>query len=128
VTDRAFTEVQLAGMQGTHVEHLMDTCRVGTRVDTQDSTGAAVAGYTWSAPLACGLQSKGGTLQEGSTQPITYDAQVRLPMGTVLGAADAVRVTKRHGVAQATPLEYEVVAPPAQGPAGLVLLVAKVVP
>jgi hypothetical protein len=122
VTDRAFTEVQLAGMQGTHVEHLMDTCRVGTRVDTQDSTGAAVAGYTWSAPLACGLQSK------GSTQPITYDAQVRLPMGTVLGAADAVRVTKRHGVAQATPLEYEVVAPPAQGPAGLVLLVAKVVP
>jgi hypothetical protein len=51
-----------------------------------------------------------------------FDAQLRLPINTVISGVDRVRITHRFGVMLLNiGVEYELIGEPMRGPSGLVL-------
>lgn len=115
-----FTPKDLQAMKETQEAHMMDTCKIETRVQTVDSFGQMVESFpTDSEEVRCGLDMQPGTERhnvDGSV--ISYDATIRLPMGTAVTSMDKVKITKRFGVRLDVPLVYEVMSPIQQGPSG----------
>jgi len=119
----AFSAAELAGLQATQVDSLMDTCLVQTwSGSSADSYGQLVETWTDGDALACGYYPKGGREVPGpDAAPIVTDATVRLPLDTTVDRRDRIKLTHRFGVELDTAEVFEIVQEPRRGPSGLQL-------
>lgn len=118
-----FATGELAGMQATAEQSMMDTCVIQTwSSTTDDDWGQREETWTDGSAIACGFNPRGGREVPGpSSEPLLTDATVRLPIDTTVGRNDRVKITHRFGVALAVPLVFDVVQEPRRGPSGLQL-------
>ena len=123
-----FSTADLTNMRAAQDAHMMDTCVLQAAVQTGDTYNQLVE--TWpadAAAIVCGLDMKPGIERHGvDNTVINYDATIRLPYATAPDLKDRVKVTKRHGVALAVPLVYNIVGTVQKGPSGVRLLLKKI--
>lgn len=126
MTSYSFSTLDLAGMQAAQDAHMMDTCTIDVyTIGSTDAYGAPVPTWPAGSPLSCGFHVFKVDEVLGQTMVPTADAQVRLPIGTALGAKDRITVTKRFGVA-VTNVSYVIVGDAVRGPSGLVVNLKRV--
>lgn len=119
---------ELEGMQETQEAAMFDTCVPMKYSEVLDSIGHPTPTWTDGDLQPCGLDMTGGREQRGSQRNlVTWDARLRLPIGSDLGLKDRVRIVLRFG-RPCTPIVYEVDGPAEQGPSGLVVPLKKVEP
>jgi hypothetical protein len=124
---KAFTSDELARMQAAQSDHMMDTCRLGTKTESQSTSGHVSASFSYGAGVACGFSPKGSKVAERPDgSPVFSDASLRLPLGTAVTATDRVKLTHRFGVALSPEEEWDVAGEPARGPSGVVVPLNKV--
>lgn len=115
-----FSSDELSGLQVAQEAAMMDTCIVTRRsTNSIDPYGMPQATWTDGSPIACGLNASANREVMDGAQVVVTDAVLRLPIDTVIGAEDRVTVTRRFGVALATPLYFELIGEPMRGPSGL---------
>ena len=121
MTDLFFTTDDIEFMRDCQNAHMMDTCVIQARVLTVDTFGEMVETFPAdSLPVYCGLDmSPGSERHMPNGAVITYDAAIRLPIGTVVNPVDRIKITKRFQETLAVPLVYEVMSPLQQGVSGL---------
>lgn len=114
-------------MQATNLAAMQDTCVVRSCSRSLDAYGAAVESFTDGAPVACGVEMTSGKENRRKDMNVErIDATIRIPLGTVIKAADHIKVTYRFGVAAAQ--EYEIIGEIRRGPAGYQVDVQELVP
>jgi hypothetical protein len=119
---KAFTSDELASMRTAQEDHMMDTCQLGTKTESQSPSGHVSASFSYGAGVACGFSPKGSKVSERTDgSPVFSDASLRLPLGTAIDATDRVKLTHRLGVALNPEEEWDVAGEPARGPSGLVV-------
>jgi hypothetical protein len=118
---RAFTTTELARLQSTQESAMQDTCDllIYTQIGT-DTHGLPVEDYLISTTSECGLDLR-ASKELVNAEMHVYDARLRLPIDTVIGGIDRIRITHRFGVLLATPLEFDLLGETRRGPSGLVL-------
>lgn len=105
----------------------MDTCVIMSHsAGAANNYGKPADIYVDGAPTACGYKPRSTREAQQGNETVIIDAELRLPIGTAVKAADRVRLTKRYGEALATPLLFSVIGQPAQGPSGLVVNLRRV--
>jgi hypothetical protein len=108
-------------MQGTYEAAMPDTCVRLAYSAILDSYGQPSPTWTAAATsLPCGYNGKSTEVMDGA-QVVLTDGKMRLPMDTVLVTTDRIRLTHRYGVALSTPLVFDIIGAPAQGPMGVVV-------
>lgn len=118
----AFSVDELAEMQVAQVAHYNDTCQVGTYSETQDSFGYPSPGWTYGAVIECGFNPKGGWERASADKTVLKsDASVRLPIGTVIGPKDMVKIISRFGSTLSPSETFQVLSLPMRGPSGLLV-------
>ena len=122
-----FVSSDLAGMQATQTAHMLDTCRRLVFTSAADDYGEMVPTWTEAATdIECGLeQTPGSERGRADMTTLTWDATMRLPIGTSIDAKDRLKVTKRFGVA-ITAIEYGIAGPIQRGPSGIRLRLQEV--
>jgi hypothetical protein len=125
-----FATDELTSLRTCQTAFMADSCQVGTITKTQSATGDMVDGDpAYAAEVVCGLGQVSGfersEYRNGAMTIVKADAKIRLPYGTVIGATNVVKVTKRQGTA-ITPIVYEVMGEPAVGATGIVCYLRKV--
>lgn len=124
---KAFTSDELEGMQAAQEDHMMDACQLGTKTESQSTSGHVSVSFSYSESLACGFSAKGSKVAERPDgSPVFSDAALRLPLGTAVTATDRVKLTHRFGVALSPEEEWDVAGEPARGPSGIVVPLNKV--
>ena len=123
-----FSDTELETMRTAQDGHMLDTGNMQPVTLAQDSFGQVVESWpSNSTSIACGLDMRSGSERHGADKTnVTYDATVRLPIGTAVELRDKFRITKRFGETLATALVFEIVAPIQQGPSGLRLMLKRV--
>jgi hypothetical protein len=106
--------------------HMMDTCLIAEPTSTEDDYNNEVETFTWaSAPQeVCGFN--GNPSREVLNQVPTSEAIVRVPITRTISNRARVRITKRFGETEASPITYEVVGMPRSGPSGKLVWLKKV--
>jgi len=118
---RAFTSTELSRMQTAQEEGMMDTCELLIRTErASDEYGMPVVQWVTQGPIACGLDDTASP-EMLNAEAHAFDAQLRLPIDTVIEAVDRVRITHRFGAMLAEPVEYELLGDALRGPSGLVV-------
>jgi hypothetical protein len=123
-----FSATELETMRTAQDGHMLDTGNVQPYATAQDSFGQVVE--TWptnSASIACGLDMRAGSERHGADKTVvSYDATVRLPIGTTVDLRDKFRVIKRFDETLTTPLVFAIVSPIQRGPSGIRLMLKRV--
>ncbi len=116
-----FTDKELDEMAEDQEAHMLDTCKIQSRVLTGNDFGEQVESWPVDGEeTICGLEMSPGSERhtaEGNT--IQYDAILRLPLETQINPVDRVKITKRFGVRLETALVYEIMSPIQQGASGI---------
>lgn len=129
---RPFSAGELSGMRATQEGAMMDSCLVlAYSPGAPDSFGGlSNPTYTPGDPIPCGYNP---TVKSGNRESVLENktvlgtnAELRLPVDTVIGPRDRVQITHRHGEALGSPITLEVAGPIKRGPSGLVVDVKKV--
>lgn len=116
---KKLTAAELAKMQTTQVESLMDTCVIMTYTQALDDYGAEVTTWPDGATVDCGLNmTPSRESRQADMNVERIDATIRLPLNTVVKSSDKIRITHRFGVA-ITALVFEVIGAVRRGPSGL---------
>lgn len=126
-----FSPGELAMMQATQTAHMQDEGVVYTYAPTTvDAYNLPVAVYTANCCTACGFKPATNEVQR-SGEVALVNAQLRLPISTVIGEHDLFLLTKRYGVAltdtskvngsSVTGQLFAVFGPAERGPSGLVV-------
>jgi hypothetical protein len=100
---------------------MMDTCILLAYSAAQDDYGNASPTWTAGNPIACGLDPTAQSEVMQGTQVVVSDAELRLPIDTVVSNLDRVEITHRHGEELDTHQFVEVIGDPERGASGLVL-------
>ncbi|HUW11281.1 MAG TPA: hypothetical protein VM537_16240 [Anaerolineae bacterium] len=108
-------------MRATQEGAMQDECEILEYSSVSDGYGNPRPRYTAIATLSCGFQHVRPREVLDTGELAMIDATLRLPIDTVIGTHDRVRVTKRYREALATAEVYEIVGPKQRGPSGLVL-------
>lgn len=103
----ALTLNELADFKTVQTGHMMDECVYVRRTTTTNAYGGSTETWVDGDTLACGF----------SFSP----RELRLPHGTAVNECDRIRITKRFGVAESTPITYEIIWPAHSGPSGVVV-------
>jgi hypothetical protein len=124
-----FGTTDLAGMQAAQEGHMMDTCHRLIYSAAASNYGEMVPTYTESSTdIPCGLEQKPGSERwRADMTTLTWDATIRLPIGTTIDTRDRIKITKRFGVA-VSGVAYEIVGPVQRGPSGIRLRLQEVKP
>jgi hypothetical protein len=123
-----FSAEELTNFRTAQDGHMMDTCLVGVRTVSYNTFGEPVEVFTNSAATDCGLDMRSGSERHGEKMTqITYDATMRLPIGTTVNVLDRITVTHRFSEA-VTNITYRVESPVQRGPSGVRVLLRKVDP
>jgi len=114
-----FTAAEIAAMVATQDTWMQDSCQVGTYEFDVDLGGGPTAEYVYGNEIPCGVNTQLGTraLNRYYDSEGTYslaEAVIRLPLGTAIGFADRIRVTKRLGTACAN-VDYDLMGTPSIG-------------
>jgi hypothetical protein len=115
------TAKELAAMRATQAAAFADTAEILRYVaGAPDAYNVPDPQRPADPAIACSFDPRPGTGQAlgGANVPL-YDARARLPIGTVIGQADWIRITHRNGEA-ITPLTFEIVGMPEQTATALV--------
>jgi hypothetical protein len=107
---------------------MMDTCQrqaYGAGVSGSYGTPSA-SGWTPGATLICGFKPFSLKEEMEGTQVVIVDAEMRLPIDTVLDNRDRLKLLTRHGETVSPQPMYEIIGEPERGPSGLVLRLRKV--
>lgn len=123
------TATQITQMQNQAGDLMHDTCVVQTYTSsTVDSYRQPTVTYPDGSAISCGFSWR----QLGNTErlfpelhSLTYDALVRVPIGTTVTRKDRVKLTKRMGVA-ITNIVFEVSGPVMRGPTCLMVPLRRV--
>jgi hypothetical protein len=110
-------------MRGTQDSAMMDTCqRLPYAAGAADAYGNP-GSSSWSAgaTLSCGFKPFSRKEEMDGTQVVIVDAEMRLPIATVLDNRDRLKLTKRHGATISPQPVYEIIGEAERGPSGLVL-------
>lgn len=113
----ALSTDDLAGMQQTQQDHMMDTCKILAYSETEDeSTNRPIRRYTAGDPLACSFDATKQDEVQVEGEVIITDARIRLPIDTELDSRDLIQMTHRFGTALADPVleTYEIIGNPTQ--------------
>jgi len=122
----SFSTSELAGLQSAQDAHMMDTCvRLVYTLGATDSHGKQAESWVVGATIDCGFYPGRSTEVMHWTEVVLTEAQIRLPISTVLNNRDRLRITHKHGVA-ITAETYEIVGQPLRGPSGLLLNLRRV--
>lgn len=117
-----FSPGELGDMRDTQEGAMMDTALLGERVVlSTDDYGMPVVGWSWSAPIVCGLDPTKHVEVMDGTEVIMTDAVLRLPVDALITHVDRVRVTHRYGEMLLTPWTFAVIGMARLGPSGLLL-------
>lgn len=118
---------QLQHFQERQAASLMDTCHHLVYSESQNAINEVVATYTENnTDVPCGLKQSGNERSRKNDTVVQYDATIRLTLSERWNVRDRIKITKRFGVALATPLTYDIVSPAQEGPSGLQYLLRKV--
>jgi hypothetical protein len=124
---KAFSSAELTAFGVAQTDHYNDTCQVGILSESQDSTGFPVPTYTYGTAIECGFNPIGGRERESADKTVLRsDAQVRLPIGTVISQKDQVKIITRHGSTLSPSETYQVSSLPKRGPSGLYMDLVRV--
>lgn len=118
---------ELTRMKATQELHMADVCLILTRSLATDGYGGEVETFTPGSAVYCGFQATSKREVQEQGQVVMAEAELRLPIGTAVTSQDRVRITYRLGTLLATPVDYEVIGHPTQGPSGLKLTLRRVV-
>jgi len=115
-----FSAPEVTALATTQTAWMQDACKIGVYSSGVDSAGGPTSTYTLGSEIACGVDASSGTRAQNryydSDGTYMYvEAVIRLPLGTVVGFADHLTVTKRFGVAVTSPVEYYFMGVPAIG-------------
>lgn len=122
------TANELSGFKTVQTDHMMDECVYVRRTTTANDYGGDVETWTDRETLACGFSFAPSSSREllGSTDVPETSHKLRLPHGTAVNEHDRIRITKRFGVAESTPITYEIIGPAHSGPSGVVVNLQRV--
>jgi hypothetical protein len=123
-----FSAAELADFRTAQDGHMMDTCKIGVRSVTYNTTGEPIETFTLGNAMDCGLDMRPGSERHGENMTqVTYDATARLPIGTVINVLDRLTVTHRFGES-VTNITFRVESPVQRGPSGVRVILRKVDP
>lgn len=110
------------------VNHMFDTCHKLAHSYSSGGLNQQESTYTESmTDIACGFDPSPGSIAHGDQMTtVTWDAVLRLPLGTTFDEKDRFKITKRFGQAQASPLTYRLASPAQVGPTCIRVLLHKV--
>lgn len=113
---------ELAGLREHAEASMLDACVLGSLSESGSGWGTSSApAWTYSTTeIACGVgPQKSDQVMDGSGATITH-VDIRLPHGTVVTGQQRIKVTKRFGVALATPEYYAIEGAPHSGVSGII--------
>lgn len=120
---------RLSRMQQVQESHMFDEVVRLVWSSTKDSLNADISTWTAGITLRCGIDMTGGSEQrDGGRIMVTWDAAIRLPLGTTYDMRDRFRIASRFGQPVLDGTVYEIVSPAEVGPSGIVLNLRKVEP
>jgi len=116
-----FSASELFDLRTAQSGHMLDVGNIQPVSAIADSYGQVVE--TWptnNVDIACGLDMRPGSERHGPDRTITsYEATVRLPIGTEWDMRSRFRVTKLFGETLLIPLVFNFVGPVQRGPSGV---------
>ena len=113
---------ELAGMQDTQEQYMMDTCVIQRRGVIRDSFGGMKETWTSLPPTPCGVHMTGRKeIVRGNGTLMHVTTTLRLPLDTDILETDRVVITHRFGDEIDPQLLFGVVGPPKSGPSGIVI-------
>ncbi len=121
-----FSTGELDDFKSMQEAHMMDTCLIAEPAKTADSNNIPIDGWDWNTAEEsdCGIDTSPG--KEMLDQVPSSTAVMRLPIDTVVSAQARVRVTYRFGIPETSPVTYNVIGTPRQGPSGLLVWLTNV--
>lgn len=121
-----FSAQELDDFELVQEAHMMDTCLIAEPSTTQDDYNNDVETFDWvnAEQSACGFNANPS--KEVLNQVPASEAVIRLPALTVISNQARVRITKRFGATQSSPVDYEVIGMPRLGPSGYLIWLKKV--
>lgn len=126
---QAFSNTELERMQTAQESAMMDACVPMRYSETRDELNHPVGSWEDDDEIVCGLDMRGGDERTGDGRVlVSWDAMLRLPIETVLDLRDRIRIIERFGTELETEIIYQIVAPPQQGPSGLLVKLKKLDP
>lgn len=119
---------ELERLQETQDGAMMDLCIILQHVDgATDDYGKPVEVYQPGQPQICGFDAAARKEVMDGAQAAITDAQMRLPIGTVISNLDRVQVTHRHGVELSDQPVFGLLGIPRRGTSGLLLNLRSIV-
>lgn len=120
---RSFTASELARMRGAQDDAMQDICKIWAYSSTPDSYGNPTPTFTWTGDLsACGFRHVKPSEAHGSGEVPIMDAELRLPIDTIITSLDRVEILQRYGEDLDSSEVYEVTGPIRRGPSGIVVM------
>jgi hypothetical protein len=113
---------ELASLREHAEASMLDACVLGTLAESGSGWGTSSA-PTWTyatTEIACGVgPQQSDQVQDGSGATITH-VDIRLPHGAAVTGQHRIKVTKRFGVALATPEYYAIDGAPHSGVSAII--------
>lgn len=127
---RALTPIELQRMRATQDSAMMDCVVLMPYSESKDSLNHPVPSWAPDGPiLNCGIDMTGGEeIWQGGKVVVTWQARIRLPLGTKFDLRDCVRVVIRYGQPTDNNTVYGFDGPAQEGPSGIVVPIKKVQP
>lgn len=124
----SFTASELQYMREVQEGHMMDSCVFQTHAFTADTYNQQVESWTdKAATIDCGLEMRPGSERRNQDMTVlTYDATLRIPIGTTVDVKERVKITKRHGETLSEALIYDIVGTEQRGASGIRLLLRRI--
>lgn len=128
-----FRAEELNRMQAAQEAGMMDACTV-LRYESggEDEYGMPIERWTEGATIACGYDGRrrsetGVPAGTDLTQVGLTDGRLRLPIDTVIGQTDRIRLTHRFGELLENSIVFDLIGEARRGPSGLLVDVRKVI-
>lgn len=113
--------LNITAMRKTQEAHMFDICELLKKSTSGvDQYGMPYSSFIVNGISACGLNTTASKEITNGEIPV-YDARLRLPRDTNISNIDRIRITHRFGKLLDTPIEYEILGSPMNGPTGMVL-------
>lgn len=113
-------------LKKAQVDHMFDEAVLQEVSTADDSFGQTKVTYTDGVTTVCGVDLQPGSERRSAdTEPVTWDATVRLPTTVDISRFKRLKITKRH-LKAITPIIFEVASPPQLGPSAIRIRLRKV--
>ena len=130
MSDLYFSSDEVLGLQDTSNSLMMDSCCLATKTTARNTLGEEIPNSpVWSDEIPCSFDmrpAQSAEKQFGTEHTLLiFDATVRLPVGTLIGARDYVKMTRILGQ-QVPEVIYEAMTPVQRGQSAIRLPLKRV--